>query len=380
MLEYDLMETKSQAAEREARAKMADEKKSSWEIFAIVVTAIAAVFAGLSGVAALIVALNGNGKEGAAKPETAPSAQAASAAQPSSAPSANDEAARRAKAEAEAAKAEAEQAKTEAAEAKARAAELERKLAEIASAEMKAEEEAATGKQGDITVDNFTGMRLAYVPGGCFMMGSSVDDKDHQEDEGPVHKVCVDSFWMGQYEVTQGQWEKVMGANPSKFKKGGNYPVENVSWNDAQDFVKKLNSRTGKNYRLPTEAEWEYACRADGSGKYCGGDEIDAVAWHAKNSGKATHAVGGKKANAFGLHDMSGNVYEWCADWYDSGYYASSVKSNPAGSDEGGYRVLRGGSFLFNPQYCRAVDRNHNTPETRFDIIGFRLVLPVQQQ
>uniref|UniRef100_UPI0040565B36 hypothetical protein n=1 Tax=Candidatus Electronema sp. TaxID=2698783 RepID=UPI0040565B36 len=148
---------------------MADEKKSSWEIFAIVVTAIAAVFGGLSGVAALIVALNGNGKEGAAKSETAPSAQAASAAQPSS----TDDAARRAKAEAEIAKAEAEQAKTEAAEAKARAAELERKLAEIASAEMKAEEEATEPKQGDITVDDFTGMKLAYVPSGCFMMGSS---------------------------------------------------------------------------------------------------------------------------------------------------------------------------------------------------------------
>ncbi|MGX9728476.1 MAG: formylglycine-generating enzyme family protein [Candidatus Electronema sp. VV] len=237
---------------------MADEKKSFWEMFAIVVTAIAAVFGGLSGVAALIVALNGNGKEGAAKPETAPSAQAASAAQPSSA---DDAAARRAKAEAEAAKAEAERAKTEAAEAKARAAELERKLAEIASAEMKAEEEATEPKQGDITVDDFTGMKLAYVPGGCFNMGSPPDEEDRYVGESPVHKVCLDSFWMGQYEVTQGQWEKVMGDNFSKFKKGGNYPVENVSWNDAQDFIKKLNSRAGKSYRLPTEAEWEYACR-----------------------------------------------------------------------------------------------------------------------
>ncbi|CAK8718780.1 MAG: Formylglycine-generating enzyme, required for sulfatase activity, contains SUMF1/FGE domain [Candidatus Electronema aureum] len=364
---------------------MADEKKSFGEIFAIVVTAIAAVLGGLSGVAALIVALNGDGKEGAAKPETASSAQAASAAQPSSVPPANDEAARRAKAEAEAAKAEAEQAKTEAAEAKAQAAELERKLAEIASAEMKAEEEAATRKQGDITVDDFTGMKLAYVPGGCFNMGSPPNEEGRGEDEGPVHKVCVDSFWMGQFEVTQGQWEKIMGANPSKFKKGGNYPVENVSWNDAQGFVKKLNSRTGKNYRLPTEAEWEYACRADGSGKYCGGDEIDAVAWHAKNSGKATHVAGGKEANALGLHDMSGNVYEWCADWYDSGYYASSPKDNPQGPETASFepetasfRVFRGGDW--RGLHGRAAGRGGSTPEFRSDFLGFRLALPVQQQ
>ncbi len=361
----------SQAAEREARAKMADEKKSFWEIFAIVVTAIAAVFGGLSGVAALITALNSDGKEGAAKPETAPSAQAASAAQPLSA----DDAARRAKAEAEIAKAEAEQAKTEAAEAKARAAELERKLAEIASAEMKAEKEAATAKQGDVTVDDFTGMKLAYVPGGCFNMGSSADGKDYQADEGPTHKVCVASFWMGQYEVTQGQWEKIMGANPSKFKKGGNYPVENVSWNDAQDFVKKLNSRSGKSYRLPTEAEWEYACRAGGSSKYCGGDKVDTVAWYEKNSGTTTHTVGGKKANSFGLYDMSGNVWEWCADWYGRSYYVSSTQDNPQGPDSGSDRVIRGGTTIWS---ARTAYRNGRSPVNQNDDIGFRLVLPIR--
>ncbi|MCW5200163.1 SUMF1/EgtB/PvdO family nonheme iron enzyme, partial [Desulfobulbus sp. F1] len=340
----------------------AENNKSFWEIFAIVVTAIAAVLAGLSGVAALIVALNGDGKEGAAKPETAPSAQAAPSAQPSSVPPANDEGARRAKAEAEAAKTEAEQAKTEAAEAKARAAELERKLTEIASAEMKAEEEAerraaaveaerkaaeekqaAEPKQGDITVDDFTGMKLACVPGGCFNMGSPPDEENRYVGESPVHKVCLDSFWMGQYEVTQGQWEKVMGDNPSKFKKGGNYPVENVSWKDGQEFIKKLNSRSGKSYRLPTEAEWEYACRAGGSGKYCGGGDVDAVAWYSDN---ATHAVGAKDANAFDLYDMSGNVWEWCADWYEEDYYASSLKDNPQGPDKGESRCLRGGSYL----------------------------------
>jgi formylglycine-generating enzyme required for sulfatase activity len=220
-------------------------------------------------------------------------------------------------------------------------------------------------------------MKLVYVPGGCFMMGSSADDNDHQEDEGPVHKVCVDSFWMGQYEVTQGQWEKVMGENPSKFNKGGNYPVETVSWSDAQGFIKKLNSRAGKSYRLPTEAEWEYACRAGGSSKYCGGNDVDAVAWYEKNSGTTTHTVGGKKANSFGLYDMSGNVWEWCADWYGRSYYVSSTQDNPQGPDSGSDRVIRGGTTIWS---ARAAYRNERSPVNRNYYFGFRLVLPVQQQ
>ncbi len=317
-----------------------ENKKSFWEIFAIVVGAIAAL---ITAIAALLAALNG----GAAKEKDVPPAT------------------------------EAERLRVE---ARAKTDELERKLAE--AEQKKAAAASSVPKQGDITVDGFTGMRLAYVPGGCFMMGSSANDKDHEDDEGPVHEVCVDSFWMGQYEVTQGQCEKVMGSgsNPSNFKKGGNYPVEQVSWNDAQDFIKKLNSRTSKKYRLPTEAEWEHACRANGSSKYCGGDDPDAVAWHDGNSGKSTHAVGGKKANAFGLHDMSGNVWEWCADWYDSGYYASSPRRNPAGPDSGGNwnRVLRGGSFFNAPLSCRAVNRGYDTLGDRLVSIGFRLVLPVR--
>ncbi len=169
-----------------------------------------------------------------------------------------------------------------------------------------------------------------------------------------------------------------MGNNPAKFKKGGNYPVESVSWDDAQQFIKKLKSPTGKSYRLPTEAEWEYACRAGGSGKYCGSNKLDAVAWHQGNSGEATHAVGGKAANDFGLYDMSGNVREWCADWYDKGYYASSPQDNPTGPDSGKGRVLRGGGWSSNPRGCRATDRFDDSREHKVDALGFRLVLPVR--
>ncbi len=217
---------------------------------------------------------------------------------------------------------------------------------------------------GAIT-DAATGMKFVYIPAGCFEMGSADGEEGHENDEGPVHEVCVDGFWMSKYEVTQGQWQKIMGGNPANFQKGENYPVEQVSWDDAQGFIKKLNSGTGK-YRLPTEAEWEYACRANGSGKYCGGDELDAAAWHDGNSG-------GKAANAFGLHDMSGNVWEWCADWYGEKYYASSPKDNPQGPDSGVHRVLRGGGFFGSSQNCRAVDRFGDSPEFRVGLIGFPL-------
>ncbi|MCW5206790.1 SUMF1/EgtB/PvdO family nonheme iron enzyme [Desulfobulbus sp. F5] len=292
--------------------------------------------------------------------------------------------------EADAANVEAELVKAEVIAVKARADEAERKAkaaiavaAQLVAADAQAQAEAdaakeAEPKQGDSINDDATGMKLAYVPSGCFMMGSSTDDEGHENDEGPVHKVCVDSFWMGQYEVTQGQWEKVMGANPSKFKKGGNYPVERVSWNDVQDFIKKLNSSTGKSYRLPTEAEWEYACRANSPGKYCGGDDIDALAWHSKNSGDSTHPVGGKQGNGFGLYDMSGNVYEWCADWYGKDYYASSSQSNPVVPNSGSNRVIRGGAWLSPLRFGRAAFRNWSRPDNSEGYLGFRLVLSVK--
>ncbi|CAK8723533.1 MAG: Formylglycine-generating enzyme, required for sulfatase activity, contains SUMF1/FGE domain [Candidatus Electronema aureum] len=358
-----MMQAKSQAAEIDRRDKMADEdkKKSFWETLPGVITAVGGL---LVGVAAVIAALN----EGATK-ENTPKAE------PLAVLTANDA-------------------------AEKRAAELERQLAEFASAKEQAQQEAdaakaelarvkaasaqvqakAELKQGDSMNDDATGMKLAYVPSGCFMMGSSTDDEGHENDEGPVHKVCVDSFWMGQYEVTQGQWEKVMGANPSEFKKGGNYPVERVSWNDVQDFIKKLNSSsTGNSYRLPTEAEWEYACRANSSSRYCGGNDVNAVAWHGESiSDGSTHPVGGKQANGFGLYDMSGNVWEWCADQYDSGYYASSPQSNPVGSESESYRVLRGGGWGSMPRDVRAANRCGPTHSIYGSGVGFRLVLPVK--
>ncbi|CAK8712446.1 MAG: Formylglycine-generating enzyme, required for sulfatase activity, contains SUMF1/FGE domain [Candidatus Electronema aureum] len=223
-----------------------------------------------------------------------------------------------------------------------------------------------------VMTDPVSGMQFMYIPGGCFDMGS-----DENDDEKPVHEVCVNAFWMGKYEVTQGQWRKVMGGNPAKFQKGDDYPVEQVSWKEAQEFITKLTSMTGKKFSLPAEAEWEYACRAGGSGRYCGGDDPDLVAWYDGNSGGNTHPVGGKEKNFFGLHDMSGNVWEWCSDWYGKDYYASSPKDNPTGPERGGYRVLRGGSFFYFSQGCRAVYRYGYSPGNRDGFLGLRLVLPL---
>jgi len=146
---------------------------------------------------------------------------------------------------------------------------------------------------GSTFTDPVTGMEFVWVPNGCFQMGSSSGEKGRDSDEGPVHRVCVDGFWIGKYEVTQGQWQKVMGNNPSYFKKGSNYPVEQVSWDDCQSFIKKLNRQSRKTFRLPTEAEWEYAARGGRSGeKYAGGNDVDRVAWYSGNSGGSTHPVG----------------------------------------------------------------------------------------
>ncbi|MGA1863410.1 formylglycine-generating enzyme family protein [Deferribacter thermophilus] len=230
-------------------------------------------------------------------------------------------------------------------------------------------------KNGKECKDPITGMEFVYVPGGCFQMGDTFGDGE--SDEEPVHEVCVDGFYMGKYEVTQGQWEKVMGNNPSYFKScGDDCPVERVSWNDVQNFINKLKRQTGKNYRLPTEAEWEYACRSGGKKeKYCGGDNIDAVAWYYDNSGGKTHPVGQKQPNGLGIYDMSGNVYEWVQDWYDSSYYRSSPKNNPTGPSSGSSRVKRGGSWLNLPRLVRASYRNYGTPGSRDNYIGFRLVV-----
>lgn len=212
---------------------------------------------------------------------------------------------------------------------------------------------------------------MVYVSGGTFMMGANSGDAEASDIEKPRHQVHLSNFYICKYEVTQALWKAVMGSNPSYFK-GNNLPVENVSWYDCQQFISKLNSLTGRNYRLPTEAEWEFAARGGNSSrgyKYSGSNYIGNVAWHTDNSGDKTHPVGTKSPNKLGLYDMMGNVWEWCSDWYGS--YDSSSQSNPAGSSSGSYHVNRGGSWLNDARDCRASYRGHFTP----DFCGFHLGL-----
>ncbi len=228
--------------------------------------------------------------------------------------------------------------------------------------------------------DPVTGMEFIKVPGGTFMMGNTFGDG--YDDEKPVHEVQLDEFYIGKYPVTQGQWKKVTGNNPSHFKKGDDYPVEQVSWNDTQKFVRRLTEMNSGKYqfRLPSEAEWEYAARSGGrKERYAGGDDIDAVAWYEDNSGDSTHPVGGKAPNGLGIHDMSGNVWEWCGDWFGD-YPPSSVK-NPGGPSTGSYRVGRGGGWRYEAGYCRSAYRFRFSPDGRFSGLGLRLALsPGQHQ
>jgi len=196
---------------------------------------------------------------------------------------------------------------------------------------------------------------------------------NERNNEQPIHRVCLTAYEIGKYEITQDQWEKVMGTNPSKFK-GSNKPVERVSWDDVQYFIRKLNQQTGQHYRLPTEAEWEYACRSGGREQsYCGGNNADSVGWYADNSGKTTHDVGQKQANGLGLYDMSGNVWEWVQDRYAKDYYRNSPTNNPRGPSGGSFRVLRGGSWDRYANGLRSAYRPGNSPDFRYSVLGFRL-------
>jgi formylglycine-generating enzyme required for sulfatase activity len=213
--------------------------------------------------------------------------------------------------------------------------------------------------------DPTTGMQFVPVPAGCFLIKSGIFSSQ---------EVCLDSFRIGKFEVTQEQYQKVTGSNPSNFKNCGvDCPVENVSWYEAQEFISKLNRQTGKSYRLPTEAEWHYACTSGGKNeKYCGSDNEDAVAWYDGNSGKKTHPVGQKQPNGLGIYDMSGNVSEWMQDLYSDTYPSS--QRNPTGAASSYYRVNRGGVGALR----KASDRFFNTPWDRYSALGFRLVAPVQ--
>ena len=227
-----------------------------------------------------------------------------------------------------------------------------------------------------IPVKDGISIDMVRVEAGTFTMGATPEMKDPWDDEKPTHRVTLtNDYYMGKYEVTQALWQAVMGNNPSEFK-GGNLPVENVSWNDCQEFISKLNRITGKTFRLPTEAEWEYAAHGGKKSRgyqYSGSNNLSDVAWCTDNSGNKTHTVGTKQPNELGIYDMSGNVWEWCQDRY--GKYSSSSQVNPTGANSGFCRVYRGGSWRGAVRYCRSSYRGGNTPGSRDNFRGVRLVL-----
>ena len=233
---------------------------------------------------------------------------------------------------------------------------------------------------------------IVLIPGGTFKMGDIQGKGDNNE--RPVHDVSLSSFKMSIYEITQGLYQSVMGSNPSYLKLyGDNYPVDKVSWYDAVKFCNKLSDKSGfgrcydestwecnfsKNgFRLPTEAEWEYACRAGTETKYYTGNsvsELGSAGWYGSNSGHKIHPIGQKEANNFGLYDMHGNVWEWCNDWYGKDYYSSSPSTNPTGPTSGFHRVMRGGSWRNTAEGCRLAVRSRLYPVSQYNFLGFRVV------
>lgn len=227
--------------------------------------------------------------------------------------------------------------------------------------------------------DPSTGMKFVFIKGGCYEMGDVFGDGN--ESERPVHRVCVNDYYIGKFEVTQSEWKAVMGTNPSKFKLcGTDCPVENVSWNDVNEFMRNLNAKSGKKIRLPTEAEWEYAARDRGKKeKYAGSNEESALgvyAWYLINSGGKTQPVGRKKPNALGIYDMTGNVMEWVSDWYSIDYYRLSPKENPEGPAAGTFRVYRGGGWNNGPKSMSTTFRKIGAiPSYSLENLGFRLAI-----
>ena len=228
---------------------------------------------------------------------------------------------------------------------------------------------------GKFTV-NGVSFEMVLVEGGTFRMGATSEQEDEAEsDEKPVHSVTLSNYYIGKNEVTQALWQAVMGSNPSCFE-GSDLPVEDVSWNDCQEFIQKLNRLTGRNFRLPTEAEWEFACRGGNNScgyKYSGSNNLANVAWYDDNSDGQTHPVATKAPNELGIYDMSGNVWEWCADWYAN--YTSNSQTNPKGPQSGSYRVYRGGSWIYYARDCRSSLRDDSFPTNRFCSLGLRLAL-----
>jgi len=245
--------------------------------------------------------------------------------------------------------------------------------------------ESSAPAAGQIWKEPVTGMEFVWVPGGCYEMGCGNWTGDCYRDEKPLHEVCVDGFWLGKTEVTQGQWNKVMEENPSEFMKGDNYPVESVPWQEIKKFTLKISSlsKDANELRLPTEAEWEYACRSGGKQeKYAGGSDLERVAWYQGNSDGYTHSVATKAPNGLGLFDMNGNVNEWCADTYRGWAYSKHERNNPLFRDEGYTKIYRGGSWDSKQKYARCAARSYEIginsppafPAYRNNDLGFRLV------
>ena len=222
---------------------------------------------------------------------------------------------------------------------------------------------------------------MVRVESGTFTMGATAEQGSnaYSDDREPTRQVTLSTYYIAKYEVTQAEWQAVMGTNPSYFK-GDNLPVESVSWHDCQEFIRKLNELTGKQFRLPTEAEWEFAARGGNKSnrtKYAGGSDIDNVCWYDGDSGSKTHSVGQKRANELGLYDMSGNVWEWCQDWHESWYgsYGIASYTNPQGPATGYRRVLRGGAWDFDASGCCLSCRISGEPGIRRFNLGLRLAL-----
>ena len=242
---------------------------------------------------------------------------------------------------------------------------------------------SAAANKLDITVNGIT-FTMVRVEGGTFMMGATAEQTGAYNFEKPAHQVTLSTYYIGQTEVTQALWKAVMGETPTtdddqwgpEIGLGDNYPAYNISYNDVLSFISKLNSLTGRTFRMPTEAEWEYAARGGNKSKgylYSGGNTLDNVGWYYENSSSKTHPVAQKAANELGLYDMSGNVEEWCSDWYGS--YSSSSQTNPTGPSTGSYRVLRGGGWLNFATRCRVAYRNYFSPSYRVNFYGVRLAL-----
>ena len=233
-----------------------------------------------------------------------------------------------------------------------------------------------SGNTITIPVKNGISIEMVRVEAGTFTMGATREMKDPYDDEKPTHKVTLtNDYYIGKYEVTQALWQAVMGNNPSNFN-GDNLPVEKVSWDDCQEFISKLNKMTGKKFRLPTEAEWEYAARGGKKSRgyqYSGSNNLSDVAWYTSNSGYKTHTVGSKQANELGIYDMTGNVLEWCQDWY--GKYSSFSQTNPTGATSGSNRVFRGGGWHGSAWNCRSSCRSSYSPGYRYINLGLRLIL-----